>query len=239
MLTRVISTLLPGPTFIPLRHLSASAAEPFYFRLPNDERDEALRASLSASGQQDSMVILEESNALTVLDGHRRLCAIRKIKQNGGEWEQVSVLRLSGRPSPASVFRFLAERHRGGDASYSVMEWARFTKAAEEAGLTLEEIARITGQPIHEVEDASDLAGAQARAAALLNETRLLASQALLLYRRWEEWCDRIGGARADEVLKAIVLHVRTAPPTPRSWRFLLDFYWKPDSPFMAPRPSA
>ncbi len=205
---------------------------PFRFRRPNAGIVEGLRLSLLRTGQTHPMLLetLSDGN-FRVLDGHRRLAAVRAIHAEGGSWDKI-LAHVVAAPSPLQIFRTLQARNDGTTA-YAPTELGRLIAWAQGSGIDAAVIARESGLSPAGVDDLLDLAEAPDDLAALIDHAHLDARFGAMLLRRFRSWKSTHNGPLAIETAARIIEQSRKSPLTLKGWRFLLDFYWAADRPFM------
>lgn len=207
----------------------------YRFRRTDAEAVSAIRASLVRSGQTHPMLLEAMSDGgFRVLDGHRRLEAARAILSAGGTWHKL-LAHVVVSPRPAAILRWLHGRNEG-ERGYGPTERGRLFTWARGAGLDNSRIAQETGLTMADVEDLMDLAEAPDDLAALIDDARLDSLFASMLFQRYRAWKLTRNGPHALDTAARIIDQSRRSPLTIKGWRFLLDFYWSEDQPFMIPR---
>ena len=205
---------------------------PFRFRRPNAEAVEDLRLSFLRSGQTHPMLLetLSDGN-FRVLDGHRRLAAVRSIHARGGSWHKI-LAYLTASPTPIQIFRSLLARN-DGDGAYAPTELGRLLAWAQGSGIETSVIARGSGLSLTDVDDLLDLAEAPEDLAAVIDKAGLAPLFAAMLFRRFRSWRATRHGPFAIETASRLIEQSKKSALTIKGWRFLLDFYWADDRPFM------
>jgi ParB-like chromosome segregation protein Spo0J len=206
----------------------------YRFRRPNAESVEGIRASLVRSGQTHPMLLEAMSDgAFRVLDGHRRLAAARAVIAAGGTWHKL-LAHVVLAPRAPSILRWLYARNEG-ERGYGPTERGRLFSWAQGAGMEIRAIARETGLTLAEVQDLIDLAEAPEELAELIDRAGLDTIFASMLYQRFRAWRMTRNGPLAVETAARIIDQGKKSPLTVKGWRFLLDFFWSHDTPFMIP----
>ena len=210
---------------------------PFCVRLPDEPAVADIRSSFLRHGQTHPLVLesLSDGN-FRVLDGHRRLAAVRMIHADGGTWHKLLAHVVSSSLTPLDRFRILRERNDGGDRTFGLAERGRLFGIFRRLGLCVATLAAESRMTVAEVEDCLELSDAPAALAARLDRVRLNPVFAAMLVRRYRGWIAGPHAARADDTVSRLLGHAATEVLTVKSWRFLLDFYWDGDRPFMASR---
>lgn len=210
----------------------------YRFRLSDEKFTASLKNTLVKSGQTHPLLLEEISdNQYRILDGHRRYDAIRLVREQGGTWEKMLALVIPQQETTAlERFRRIKARNMTSDNGFGLFEKAAFFKKFYEEGLTIKTIAEECAMTIHATEDAIELAAARPALGALINGAAIETTHALMLHHRYEAWMSTPHAPHADAAVHRILDHVRNEKPTIKSWRFLLDFYWRKDRPFQAGR---
>jgi ParB-like chromosome segregation protein Spo0J len=223
-------------SYVPFAQVDLSPA--FGFRGDESDRDQALRLSLSRSGQTHPIVLEQhEAERFTVLDGHRRAFAIAAIRATGGDWEKIWAHVVPAGHLPAIArFRLLRDRNFWGDNPYRVAEAARFIRSFADANMPPALIAEELSLPLNEIQAYWELAAARPELAALINDSTLNVGQALQLHLRYEACLRTAYASHALDIARAVVLQADEESPSPEAWTFLLDFYWGKDRPFLPGR---
>ncbi len=195
-----------------------------------------MRAGLKRSGQTHPALFEQTGpHSYRILDGHRRVDAVRSIRESGGSWEKLLAHVIpEGRLSPLERFHLLRERNLSGKDPFGMIERGRFFSYFIEQGLTAQEISRHCGINGHDVTDFMELAHAPAELGWLLNKANLEPAFALMLARRYHGWKQTAHSNEALLVAQRLVGHAQAERVTMKGWRFLLDFYWPHDRPFLA-----
>lgn len=205
---------------------------PYRFRRPDAAAVDRLRASLSATGQTHPALLEERTDGyFRIIDGHRRIAAMRKIQAQGGTWDKI-LAHVVHAPTPALALRWITRRNTGA-LSFGATERGALYTWAQAAGVPTPLIARECGLTISEVEDGLELAEAPPALALLIDEARLEPLFAVMLLRRYNAWTRTHNGPLALPTAARILEQNRKSPLTIKGWRFLLDFYWSEDRPFM------
>jgi ParB-like chromosome segregation protein Spo0J len=204
----------------------------YRFRRPDAAATENLRASLTRSGQTHPMLLEAMDDGLfRVLDGHRRLEAARLVISGGGTWHKL-LAHVVIAPTPAAILRRLLSKN-AGEQGYGPTERGRLFAWAQAAGVEIRTIAREGGSTSAEVEDLLELAEAPDELSALIDRAKLDTLFAVMLFRRYRAWRTTRSGPLALETAARIIEQGRRSPLTIKGWRFLLDFFWTSDRPFM------
>jgi len=205
---------------------------PYRFRRANAAAVENIRQSFLRSGQTHPMLLetLSDGN-FRVLDGHRRLTAVRAIHSAGGAWQKI-LAHVVASPSPLQIFRALQARN-DGDGAFAPTELGRLLAWAQGSGIDMTVIARESGLSVAEVDDLLDLAETPDDLAALVDGAHLDARFGAMLLRRFLSWKATHNGPLAIDTAARIIEHSQRSSLTVKGWRFLLDFYWADDRPFM------
>jgi hypothetical protein len=133
-------------------------------------------------------------------------------------------------------FRIIRDKNVGGENAFGLHEKGCFFKSFLIFGMSLAELAAETGLTAHQVEDHVELAEAHATLVPLLNTTKLDVLFAVMLYRRYQGWLESPYAHVAPIIAKKCLDHAQHEKITMKSWRFLLDFYWGKEAPFMTSR---
>ena len=205
---------------------------PFRFRRADDRPVEAIRISFLRGGQTHPVLLeaLSDGN-FRVVDGYRRLDAARAIARQGGLWPKV-LAHVVVAPKPALLFRWLWSRN-GGPGGYGPTESGRLIGWALASGVDGQTVAAETRLSTADLEDLLELAEAPDELARLIDDARLETRYAAMLLRRFVAWKSTRNGPLALETAARLIEHSRRSPLTIKGWRFLLDFYWSNDQPFM------
>lgn len=225
---------------VPVRHshlgyvpLSQIVDEmPFRFRRTSSHAVDAIRASFLRGGQTHPLLLeaLTDGN-FRVIDGYRRLEAAREISREGGVWPKL-LAHVVLPPRPALLLRWLWARN-GGPGGYAPTETGRLVSWALASGVEGPAIARETGFSVADLEDLLELAETPDELASLIDAARLETRYAAMLLRSYIAWKATRNGPLAIETAARLIDHSRRSPLTVKGWRFLLDFYWSQDRPFM------
>lgn len=220
--------------YIPFSFVSLEE-QPYRFRLSDAESLATLQTSLMRSGQSHPVTLLETAHEkFLLLDGHRRCDAIRLIRENGGAWDKVLAHVVPyERYSLNERFRFLREKNLLGESPYGLTERGQFFRDFVALGMSVQEMAQECGLPANTIEDTIDLSQARPELVTLLNKFPIEPIFALMLHRRFTGWMQSPHAAQAEATAKKILSHVMKEKITMKSWRFLLDFYWDGDHPFL------
>lgn len=101
------------------------------------------------------------------------------------------------------------------------------------------EMASIAGLLPPEADDLCELEKTPEALLPAVNQAKVPASFALLLLRQHALWKNTVHAALADTAARRVFEHARDEQPTMKAWRFLIDFYWGENRPFLArPKPS-
>ncbi len=208
---------------------------PFDFRRAGDSAIDDIRNSLVRHGQAHAVTLEAFSDGkYRLLDGHRRFSAVRKIRSEGGTWHKLLAHVVPPDLTPLDRFKIIRDRNDAGERSFGITERGRFFFEIRKQGLCVSVIAREYGITIAEVEDHLELAEAPQGLAERLDRTRINAMFAAMLARRYQGWQAGPHADQANDVLMTLLAHASNETLTIKSWRFLLDFYWSGNRPFMA-----
>ncbi len=100
-------------------------------------------------------------------------------------------------------------------------------------GISLQTIGRVCGLDTHAVEDHVELVNTPLDLATLLNRSPLNATMALMLAHRFTGWIKTGYASHALPIARRLLEHAHKEQLTLKSWRYLLDFYWSNDRPFL------
>lgn len=229
-----LSTTDAHLTYIPFQNIDL-ADERYRFRLDADEQVRDLIAGLKKSGQSTPIFLSQQGNgSLVIVDGHLRCEAIRRIREHGVWEKMLAQIFPVGHLSAWDRFRMLRERNMQGKNAFGLVERGRFFKQFLMEGIPVQRIAAEMGLSVHDVEDLSELTSATKEISILINHADMSPAYALMLLRRYEGWIKTTNAAHAGRVAEKLVAHLKKEPVTMKSWRFLLDFYWDGDRPFMS-----
>ena len=205
---------------------------PFRFRRPDARAVDGLRASLLRGGQTHPLLLeaLSDGN-FQVIDGYRRLQAARDIYSHGDSWPKL-LAHVVLPPTPSVLLRWLWARN-GGPGGYAPTEMGRLVSWALASGVEGPVIARETGLTAADLEDLLELSETPEELASLIDAARLETRYAAMLLRSYNAWKLTRNGPLAIETAARLIEHSRRSPLTVKGWRFLLDFYWLQDRPFM------
>jgi hypothetical protein len=221
------------PIYIPFDHINTQDLS-FCFRTQLDTHA-GLENSLKKSGQTYPMLLEElSSSQYRVLDGHKRIQALKKIKENGGAWEKVwaYIVDYQGLNSLDRLKNIL-ERLQHHSSTYGCVEKGRIFKKFHEEGLAIGNIAALWNISVHDTEDTLELAKTHPLIADQLNTSSLPPQLAVMLVRRFENWLKFSTEKTALAISKRLLDHANRETVNLKSWRFLLDFYWDTDRPFL------
>lgn len=232
----MLETIEHQVAYVPLHHIVLQ--KEFRFRLMDEKKGTALQNSLVKSGQTHPLTIEEiEPGEYRLIDGHSRFDAINEIKESGGSWEKVlSQILPAGHYSALDRFRLLREKNMGSDNPYGLYERACFFKKAFQDGVSIKTISEETGFSSHLVEDHIELSATRLPLAELINTSAIDATFALMLHHRYEAWLQSAYADMANTIAARILEHGAKEKHTTKSWRFLLDFYWNKNRPFLSGR---
>jgi hypothetical protein len=208
----------------------------FRFRLIDSERFASLKSSLVRSGQTHP-TILEEVGPenFNVIDGHCRCDAVHKIRETGGSWEKILAHVIPSHTlTVLDRFRLIYEKNVHGDHPFGLIERARFFKGFREFGLSLGDMSAETNTSSHTIEDLIDLGNVHASLELRLNKSQIDPTFALMLMRRFQVWVGSPFQGQALGIVDTLLAHAANEKMSIRSWRFLLDFYWSRERPFMS-----
>lgn len=232
-ITTMITTVDSHATYIPFPSISCEESA-FRFHLSHGPAVEAIRASLLKSGQTHPVILQSAGNEkFRVVDGHRRLEAIRLIRESGGSWDKVWSHVLPEDPAPLDLFRLIREKNDLSDQRYGIYERGFLFKQFSQNGLDIPTMAQECSLTVHAVEDHIELTAAHPALAAELNNIDMEPVYALMLHHRFEGWMKTHLADKALPVAKRLLKHARQEKLTIKSWRFLLDFYWSKDRLFL------
>jgi ParB-like chromosome segregation protein Spo0J len=205
---------------------------PLRFRRPDPHAVDAVGASFLRGGQTHPVLLeaLSDGN-FRVIDGYRRLEAAREISRRGGAWPKL-LAHVVLPPKPVLLLRWLWARN-GGSGGYGPTETGRLASWALASGVDERVIARETGFSAADLEDLLELAETPEELASLMDRARLETRYAAMLLRSYMAWKATRNGPLAIETASRLIEHGRRSPLTIKGWRFLLDFYWSDDRPFM------
>ncbi len=221
--------------YIPFQQILLTA-DRYRFRLLDTAPVEDLAVSLKRSGQTHP-IYLEQTGAdiCVILDGHHRCEAIKSIRDNGGVWEKVlAQIVPSIGFSTLDRFRLIHEKNMNGKNPYGLIERGRFFKCFLDLGLAVQQISAETGFSAHAIEDLAELAPINNELGLMLNHADIEPVFAAMLHRRYEAWRRTPFAHEAPRVAGQLLQHLKNERITMKSWRFLLDFYWPADRPFMS-----
>jgi hypothetical protein len=219
--------------YIPVAQIAEDT--PYCLRSAGDAAVVEIRSSFLRHGQTHPLVLEALSDGkFGILDGHRRLAAVRLIHAEGGTWHKLLAHVVPGNLTALDRFRILRERNDGADRTFGLAERGRLFAAFRRFGLCVATLANECGMTVAEVEDCLELADAPPTLAARIDRVRLNPVYAAMLVRRYRGWTTGPHAARADQTVSLLLGHAATEPLTIKTWRFLLDFYWDGDRPFMA-----
>ena len=205
---------------------------PYRFRRPDLGAVETIRLSFLRSGQTHPMLLeaMDDGN-FRVIDGHRRLDAVRAIYARGGFWPRV-LAHVVTTHRPSALLHFLYIRNDGA-RGFAPTELGRLLSWAQGAGLDARAIARETKLTLAEIDDLLEIAEAPDELGALIDRTRLEPVFGAMLLRRFHAWTRTRNGPLAIGTAARIIEQSRKSHITVKGFRFLLDFYWADDRPFM------
>lgn len=232
----MLETIDHQVAYIPLHHIVSQ--KEFRFRLANEKRLANLQNSLVKSGQTHPLLIEEvEPNEYRIVDGHMRFDALFEIKKLGGSWDKVlaQILPL-GQCSALDRFRLLRQKNMESENPYGLYERACFFKKSFQDGIAIKTMAEETGFSSHVVEDHIELSLTRPPLAQLINDSPLEATLALMLHHRYEGWLHTTYAEQANSIANRVLDHALQEKHTTKSWRFLLDFYWNKNRPFLSGR---
>lgn len=225
-------------SYIPFDRIR-TAEQPYAFRFPNDALVSAIKESLVRTGQETPITLLETSQGdYVVLDGHRRVEAIQRIHEEGGFWEKVLAHVHPENSLSAKDRVHILWNKNENDGPYKLVEQARLIRCFDLMGVSMMELALATGFSAQKLRDLLSLASAATELADLIHENELDAALAVMLHRTYEVWSLSEYAPQALPTVHKILNHAKSEKVTPKSWRFLIDFYWT-DRPFMVPAPRA
>lgn len=220
-------------SYVPVTHIVEDAS--LFFRRSEEPAITDIQASLARHGQAHPVTVESLSDGkYRLLDGHRRLAAVRQIHATGGTWHKLLAHVLPAGLTALDRFRVVRERNDVVDRSFGFSERGRFFAAFRKQGLCVATIGRETGLTVAEVEDHLELADMPPALAARLDRVRMSPLFAAMLARRYQSWTNGPYADRVGDVLSRLLGHAASESLTIKSWRFLLDFYWSADRPFMA-----
>lgn len=222
-------------TYIPFADLDLSD-DRYRFRFHYTPLIDDIKSSLRRSGQTHPALFEQTGpHSYRILDGHRRVDAVRAIRENGGSWEKLLAHVVpDGRLSPLERFMLLRERHLNAKDPLGMVERGRFFRFFVNEGVSVQDVSRYTGASGHDVADTIELSRIPSELGWLLNKANLEPAFALMLARRYLGWKESAYSNNALLVAQRLVGHAQAERITMKGWRFLLDFYWPNDRPFMA-----
>lgn len=220
--------------YIPFSFVSLEK-QPYRFRIHNAESLALLQSNLIRSGQTHPVTLLESGpEKFLILDGHRRCDAIRLIRENGGSWDKILAHVVPYEHfSLLERFRLLREKNMQVEFPYGLTERGQYFRDFVALGMSAQEIAQESGLSASTVEDTIDLAQVRPELAVHINKTSLEPVFALMLSRRFNGWLQSPHAPQAEKIALKILSHLVQEKITMKSWRFLLDFYWGGDCPFL------
>lgn len=232
----MLETIEHQVAYVPLHHIVLQ--KEFRFRLMDEKKLAALQNSLTKSGQTHPLLIEEiEPSEYRIVDGHLRFDALYEIKKAGGSWEKVlSQILPAGQCSALDRFQLLRQKNMEGENPFGLYERACFFKKSFQDGVSIKTIANETGYSSHLVEDHIELSAARLPLAELINASSLNATFALMLHHRYEAWLQTSYAEQANSIASRVLDHAALEKHTTKSWRFLLDFYWNKNRPFLSGR---
>jgi hypothetical protein len=230
----MITSLEANLQYIPFAQIDWVDA-PYQFRLANADREQALKSSLYRSGQTHPALFERVApDRYRVLDGHRRCQAVHRIRESGGTWEKVlGHIINSEHLSPTERFHLIFARNAGADTAYGLVEMGRLMAAFKQAGFSVAHMASVSGRSVQDVDDLVLVAEAPSPLADLVNPLSLEPAWVAMLVRRYNAWIQSDFRAEAPAIATRLLAHAADERLTVRSWKFLLDFYWSHDRPFM------
>ncbi len=229
----MITELLTSPrSYVPFTALDLSDRS-FCFR-PGSAVD-TLASSLRERGQLEPILLERRAQSYRCLDGFRRIDAVAAIRNAGETWHDVwAIVYDRDQLDDLARFRLLWTRNQTNGRGYHVQEIGRLFQHFLHAGLTFQQIGQISQLSFHDIEDYLDLADADATLIPLLNGPSLPLSHALMLHHRYRGWIRSPYSALAPKIAARILQHAQSEAVSLSAWRFLLDFYWQGDRPFLA-----
>jgi hypothetical protein len=207
-------------------------------RLFDKKKLENLRASLLKSGQTHPLLLEKsEDDRYRILDGHQRFEAISQVINDGGVWEKVmGTILAHSNISSVERFRYIWEKNAFGENSYGLYERACFFKRFSREGLSIKVMSDESGFTTHMVEDHIELSAIKSALADQINSSSMDPTLALMLHHRYEAWLQTAYADHAPRIVERVLHHAKNEKHTIKSWRFLLDFYWNKNRPFLSTR---